>query len=169
MGLIRPELRDWLHHHRELLAAIGCMLISLWVMIWGGWFYAALGLAAAGASLLWVRGSWRRRAFHRKIAAPGVLEVVEGEIRYFAARALGGSIALRDLVEIRLLRLDGHDHWRLKSRTGEALLVPVEARGAQLLADAFTALPGFDFGQASAALAQKDGPSLRILWQRAGA
>lgn len=91
--------------------------------------------------------------------------MVEGEIRYFGARAIGGTLALRELSEIRLLRLNGHDHWRLKTRGGEALLIPVEAKGADRLADAFAALPGLDLGRVSAALAQKAGPSLRIVWE----
>ena len=37
--------------------------------------------------------------------------------------AADGEIALRDLVEIRLLRLKGRGHWRLRSASGEALLV----------------------------------------------
>ena len=39
-----------------------------------------------------------------------------------------------------------------------------KARGADALADAFTALPGVDMGRITGALAQKDGPSLRVVW-----
>lgn len=164
MALIRPELQAWLIPRKELLAAIVCMAVAGWIATWGGWFYAALGFAGFAICCAWMLGSWRRLAFHRDIAAPGVVEVIEGEIRYYAARAIGGSLALRDLNEIRLIRLNGHDHWRLKSRNAEALLIPVEASGAESLADAFAALPGMDLGRVSAALSQKGGPSLRIVW-----
>ncbi|TKW67467.1 MAG: hypothetical protein DI616_06295 [Paracoccus denitrificans] len=162
--MIRPELREWLRPRQELLAAVLCMALSGWVASWGGSFFAWLGYLGFMVCAFWLVGSWRRLAFHRDIAAPGLVEVVEGEIRYFGARAIGGTVALRDLSEIRLLRLNGHDNWRLKTRGGEALLVPVEAKGADQLADAFTALPGLDLGRVSAALAQKGGPSLRIVW-----
>ena len=165
MGLIRPELARWLEPRREFLAAILCMALAGWVGSRGGWFFALLGFAGFALSAGWLLGSWRRLAFHREIAAPGVVEVVEGEIRYFGARAIGGTLALRDLSEIRLLRLNGHDHWRLKTSDGQALLIPVEAKGADRLADAFAALPGLDLGRVSAALAQKAGPSLRIVWE----
>lgn len=164
MGLIRPELARWLAPRREIIAAIAGMALGLWIASWGGWFYIPLGLMVIAGCAIWALGSWRRLAFLHEIAAPGVVDVVEGAIHYYAARALGGSIALRDLAEIRLLRLNGHDHWRLKTRNGEALLIPVEARGAEQLADAFTALPGLDLGRVSAALAQKNGPSLRVVW-----
>ncbi|NHF73938.1 hypothetical protein [Paracoccus xiamenensis] len=164
MGVIRPELAAWLAPRRELMAAATCMALAGWVATWGGWFFAGLGFLGFAICAAWMLGSWRRLAFHRDIAAPGVLDIDEGEIRYYAARALGGSVALRDLAEIRLIRLDGHDNWRLKTRDGQALLIPVEARGADQLADAFTALPGVDMGRITSALAKRDGPSLRVVW-----
>lgn len=164
MGLIRPELREWLRPRQEMLVAALCVIVSGWIASWGGWFFAGLGFLGFAISAGWLLGSWRRLAFHRDIAAPGLVEIVEGEIRYFGARAIGGTLALRDLNEIRLLRLNGQDYWRLKTQGGEALLIPVEAKGADRLADAFSALPGLDLGRVSAALAQKGGPSLRIVW-----
>ncbi|MFD1794576.1 hypothetical protein FQV27_07195 [Paracoccus aurantiacus] len=165
MGLIRPELARWLAPRREFIASALGIALSGWIASRGGWFFALIGFACFAICAVWMLGSWRRLAFLHDIAAPGVVEVDEGAIRYYAARALGGTVALRDLAEIRLLRLNGRDHWRLRTRAGEALLIPVEAKGAEQLADAFTALPGLDLGRVSAALAQKGGPSLRVVWQ----
>lgn len=164
MGLIRPELAQWLAPRREFFAALAGVAFGAWVATRGGWFFGGLGLILIALCIGWAVGSRRRLAFRRDVAAPGVLDIDEGEIRYFAARALGGSVALRDLTEIRLIRLNGHDNWRLKTRDGQALLIPIEARGADQLADAFTALPGVDMGRITGALAQKDGPSLRVVW-----
>ncbi|MDO5606391.1 MAG: hypothetical protein Q4G25_14640 [Paracoccus sp. (in: a-proteobacteria)] len=164
MALIRPEIVAWFAPRRELVAAIALMSAGLWLAARAGWLAIGLGLVLAVTGAIWAQGAWRRLSFRREIAAPGVVEIVEGEVRFFAPRALGGAVALRDLAEIRLIRLNGHDHWRLKSRAGEALLIPVEARGAEGLADAFAALPGLDMGRVSAALNQRGGPSLRIVW-----
>ena len=137
---------------------------GIWVFARGGLLFQPLGAAILALALLWGLGAWRRRRFAAPIGAPGLVEVEEGAIRYLDARALGGEIALRDLSQIRLIRLDGRAHWRLKTQGGEALLIPVEAAGAAALADAFAALPGFDLGAASAALAAND--AFRIVWQR---
>lgn len=168
--MIRPDLRAWLAARSESLVAAAILLAGLWLALRGGWFFAALGglVLLVGVSLL--IGAIRRLPFRRQIAAPGMVEVDEGAIRYYGAAVLGGEIALRDLVEIRLLRLKGHGHWRLRSANGEALLVPVDAAGADALAHAFTALPGLDMGTVSAALAHvADQPdAVRTVWRRAG-
>lgn len=166
--LIRPEIRNWVSRRAEALVALVVCVAGLWLALRGGWFLGALGAAVllVGAALL--VGAWRRLPFQRPIDAPGVVELVEGAVRYYGAASLGGEIALRDLVEIRLLRLRGHGHWRLRSRAGEALLIPVDAAGADALAHGFAALPGLDMGAVSAALAhvadQRD--AVRTVWRR---
>lgn len=166
--MIRPELRAWAACWSESLVATAILLAGLWLAFRGGWFFAALGglVLLVGLSLL--IGAWRRLPFRRQIDAPGMVEVDEGAVRYYGAAVPGGEIALRDLVEIRLLRLKGRGHWRLRNTGGEALLVPVDAAGAAVLADAFTALPGLDMGAVSAALAHvADQPdAVRTVWRR---
>lgn len=166
--MIRPGLRVWAARRSEVLVAAAILLAGLWLALRGGWFFAALGglVLLVGASLL--IGAVRRLPFRRQIEAPGLVEVDEGAIRYYGAAVLGGEIALRDLVEIRLLRLKGRGHWRLRSATGEALLVPVDAAGAEALAHAFTALPGLDMGMVSTALDRLPGQAdaVRTVWRR---
>ncbi|MBM3603864.1 MAG: hypothetical protein FJX25_03700 [Alphaproteobacteria bacterium] len=166
--MIRPGLRDRLRDNRELLVFAALTLAGLWLSLRGGWFFALVGAAVTLVCASLTLGAMRRSPFRRQIGAPGMVEIVEGAIRYYGATRPGGEIPLRDLVEIRLLRLDGRAHWRLRSQTGEALLVPADAAGAAALADAFTALPGLDMGAVSAALAgvahQRD--AIRTVWRR---
>ena len=162
--MIRPELLARFKPWREVIAAALTGAFGIWVFLRGGLLLQPLGGAILAFAFLWGLGAWRRRRFAVDIGAPGVVEVEEGAIRYYGARALGGEIALRDLSQIRLIRLEGHAHWRLKTQGGEALLIPVEAAGAPALADAFAALPGFDLRAASEALAAKD--AFRTVWQR---
>jgi hypothetical protein len=168
--MIRPDLRNWAARQSEALVATAILLAGLWLALRGGWFFAALGglVLLVGLSLL--IGAIRRLPFRRGINAPGMVEVDEGAIRYYGAAILGGEIALRDLVEIRLLRLKGRGHWRLRSGSGEALLVPIDAAGAEALAHAFTALPGMDMGAVSAALAHvaDQSDAVRTVWRRPG-
>ena len=165
MPVIRPELAERLRPWRELAAAVLVAVSGAWVFTWGGLVFQPIGIAVFAVAAVWGIDARRRMRFRREVAAPGVVELIEGAIRYYGAQTLGGEIALRDLVEVRLLRLNGHAHWRLRSSDGQALLIPVEAAGAARLADAFSALPGFDLAQAANALDAK-GETFRIVWRR---
>ena len=164
MALIRPELAARLRPWREVIAAAAVGVFGAWVFTLGGLVFEPAGLAVLAVAAVWGIDARRRMRFRRDIAAPGVVELIEGAIRYYGARALGGEIALRDLVEVRLLTLRGQPHWRLRSADGEALLIPVEAAGAAALADAFETLPGFDLGAAAAALAGRE--TVTTVWRR---
>ncbi|RMC37465.1 hypothetical protein [Paracoccus alkanivorans] len=168
--MIRPELRIALSRWSEALIAAAVTLAGLWLILRGGWFFALVGALTVLVGVALLIGAWRRLPFRRQVGAPGVVEIDEGAIRYYGATVLGGEIALRDLTEIRLLRLKGRGYWRLRSSTQEALLVPVDAAGADGLAHAFTALPGLDMGALSAALSHvaEQGDAVRTVWRRPG-
>lgn len=166
--MIRPELAARLRPWAETLSALAATAFGVWVISLGGWLFWPLGMMIGTVSAVWALDARRRMRFRRETTAPGVVELDEGAIRYLSPdRILGGEIALRDLAEIRLMRLNGRSHWRLKSLDGQALLIPLDARGAELLASAFAALPGLDMGRVSAALAA-DGPAIQTLWRRQG-
>lgn len=165
--VIRSETRDWIARHGEALIAAAILLAGLWLALRGGWFFGILGGLAALVGVSLLIGALRRLPFRRAIAAPGMVEVDEGAIRFYGASTLGGEIALRDLVEIRLLLVLGQPHWRLRNRHGEALLVPVDAAGAEALVHAFTALEGLDMGALSHALQQLSAgkATMRTVWR----
>lgn len=164
--MIRADLADRLRPWAETGSALIAVGFGLWVFSLGGWLFWPLGGLIAAVSAVWALDAWRRKRFHSDASAPGMVELDEGAIRYLAPDALrGGEISLRDLSELRLLRLDGRPHWRLKSRDGQALLIPVDASGADRLASAFAALPGADLGRISAALAP-GAPQVQTLWTK---
>ncbi|AGT07762.1 hypothetical protein [Paracoccus aminophilus] len=163
--MIRPDLLRQLQPWREVLAATAFGLFGLWIFLKGGYFFQPLGGLIIVLAAIWGVTARRQMRFQREIGAPGLVEVDEGAIRYFAARALGGELPLRDLSEIRLLSLAGRPHWRLKSLDGQALLIPVDAAGAAQLADAFASLPGVDMGRISAALRASD-VTVQTVWSR---
>lgn len=151
MSLIRPEARAQLWRLREVFAAGGLGAVGLWIMALGGLILVPVGGAivalAAGFGVL----AWRRLRFAQSGEAPGVVEFDEGQVSYFGPNS-GGVIALRELVELRLLIVGGRRVWRLKQQDGQALLIPVSALGAERLFDAFAALPGMDTGALVAAV-----------------
>ena len=151
MSLIRPEARAALWRLREVFAAMGLAAVGLWLAGLGGYVLLPVGavvvVLAAGFGLL----AWRRLRFAQAGEAPGVVELDEGQISYFGPNG-GGAVALRELVELRLITMRGRRLWRLRQQDGQALLIPVEAMGAERLFDAFASLPGMDTGVLVAAV-----------------
>ncbi len=166
--MIRPELAARLRPWRETAAAVAATLAGLWVTGLGGIVFLPLGLLLSGFAGVWALSALRRARFARAVAAPGMVEVDEGQIGYLGP-AFGGFAALPDLVELRLLAMGGRRLWRLKQADGQALLIPVDAAGAERLFDAFASLPGMDSAALLAALdtpAASGGASeMRLVWQ----
>jgi hypothetical protein len=166
MALIRAEVSRMLHRHREVIAAGAAGVAGLWLIGLGGWVLVPLGALLLGLAALWAVSALRRLRFAQGVAAPGVVEIDEGQVGYLGP-GLGGYVALPDLVELRLIRLQGRRVWRLKQSDGQALLIPVEAAGAERLFDAFAVLPGLD-SQALVAALEAAATGDRIVWRRDG-
>lgn len=166
--MIRPELAARFAPWRAAAAAALLAASGLWIASWGGLVFMPLGLLVAATGAGWCLTEWRHLRLSGRADGPGVVELDEGAVRYWAARGIGGEIALRDVTEIRVLRLNGRGHWRLRTRAGEALLIPVDAAGAGVLADAFAALPGADLGRIAEGLARASapgGPAVLSVWR----
>lgn len=173
--MIRPEVRAVLWAWREVLVAGAVVCLGAWIAAQGGYLLLPLGGVAALAGLGMGVLAWRRRRFAAKGDAPGVVRVDEGQISYFGPE-VGGFVSLPDLVEIRLIRIRGRRLWRLKQADGQAVLVPLDAMGAEALFDAFGSLPGLTSRALVAALEEApSGPGLvaevaenRVIWRREG-
>ena len=161
---------------REYGGPGGVAAFGLWLVWLGGLLLVPLGLAALALGVGLAVTQWRRARFARAGGAPGVVEVTEGEVRYFGPDA-GGAVALPDLVEIRLIVLGGRRCWRLRTQDGQALLIPLGALGAERLFDSFAALPGMRTGALVAALDEAGGAAAqpggtlahaRVVWRHPG-
>lgn len=166
MSYLRPEVVAGLARWREVIASAAALTIGGWLLWLGGWFLMPLGVVVCVLAVAWGLIAVRRLRFLRGVAAPGMVEVDEGQIGYFGP-TFGGFVALSDLSEVRLSVLHGARHWRLKTTAGEVLLVPVGAAGAEKLYDAFAVLPGIDMARLAAALDR--GAETLPLWRRASA
>jgi hypothetical protein len=160
--MIRPEVLAALRRWREVMLAACLALLGLWLATRSGPIPLSAGLALMALAAAWALSGWRRMRFAQDIAAPGFVEVIEGEVRYFGP-TFGGAVSLSDLTELRLMTLHGRRLWRLKQRDGQALLIPIDAAGAEALFDGFTTLPGLDMAAVLAALSpspSSNGPGL---------
>lgn len=176
MSLIRPEVSEALWRLREVIWAGLVVVAGAWLVSLGGWILLPLGLALGiiGAALAVM--AWRRARFEQATEAPGVVELDEAQVAYLGP-GTGGFLSLQELVELRILSLRGRRLWRLKQADGQALLIPVDAKGAERLFDAFATLPGMDTGALVAALqpGTAGGPAphsltvaaeARVIWRR---
>ncbi len=177
--MIRPQVRAALYLWREVIAAAAIGAVGLWFIRLGGLILvpAGAGVLALGAGL--GLNAWRRLRFGQEVGAPGVVEVDEGQISYLGPE-IGGFVSLPELIEIKLITLRGRRLWRLKQADGQAILVPVDAAGADRLFDAFASLPGMDTADLVAALGPDPGSGghmpvpdglagMRMVWRRPGA
>ncbi|MCA3452473.1 MAG: hypothetical protein INF92_19340 [Rhodobacter sp.] len=163
MGLIRDDILAAARRWRELIAAGIVALAGLWLMWLGGYLLFPVGAVILVLCALWGVQTWRRLRFSQDQGAPGMVEVDEGQVGYLGP-AFGGFVALPDLVELRILTLQGQRLWRLKQSDGQALLIPVSAAGADRLFDAFASLPGIDSQALVAAAGGKAGDG--VIWRR---
>ena len=178
--MIRREVRLALWQWREVLLAAAVAGAGLWIAAQGGLVLMPIGLLLAGLALAAALQGWRRMRFAQGAEAPGIVEVDEAQISYMGPQ-VGGFISVAELVEVRLVSLRGRRLWRLRQADGQALLVPVDAAGADALFDVFAALPGMDMAALLSALdPQGDGAGqmtgrglvageqMQVIWRRVG-
>jgi len=176
MTLIRPDLLADMTRAREVILGGAVALAGGWMVWLGGYVLVPLGLAVVGSGIGWALVALRRLRFDQGGDAPGLVEIVEGQIGYLGPGS-GGFVSLAELTELRLITLRGRRVWRLKQADGQALLVPVDAAGAGALFDAFASLPGMDSGALVAALqpplpqggrALRPAAETQTVWRRSG-
>ncbi len=180
--MIRPAVSDAAYRLREVIAAGLAATFGLWLVWLGGYVLFPLGFAILAVAAAWGVTALRRVRFAQEVAAPGMVEVDEGQVGYLGP-TFGGYVALPDLVELRLVTMHGRRLWRLKQADAQTLLIPVDAAGAERLFDAFASLPGMDIaalvdaadapqvaGREGLPARQGDGPAaqpaMRLIWRR---
>jgi hypothetical protein len=163
VSFIRPEIAAALHRWREAIAGLAVAVPGVWLATLGGWFFQGLGLGVVlvGLGIAWA--SVRRRRFEPSGQAPGVVQMVEGQIAYFGPET-GGFVALTEVEELRLEPGPQGAVWVLVQPQG-TVAIPADASGAGLLWDFFAALPGIDMAALQAALVHP-ARHARVLWRR---
>lgn len=164
-GFLRPGAAAFLRRWREPLAALAIMALGFWITLRPGPIVQGFGWVLAAVGAIALIPAIRRARFAASGEAPGMVQVDERRVLYMGPTN-GGAVALDELEELSLRRLeDGRAAWVLVERD-TFLVIPVDARGADALFDAFTALPGLS-AQAILAAREDPAPGTTRLWRRA--
>lgn len=160
----RPEAKAALWRWREVLVAVGLMLLGLWWIVGPGGLLAVPGwaLVMGGGALAFV--GVQRARFRSTGDGPGAVQVDEGQIAYFGPLT-GGVMALSALERLSLEGAVGAAHWRLEAPDQDAVLIPVDAAGSDALFDVFARLPGLKTERMLAQLRADRGHTV-VIWER---
>lgn len=169
MNFIRPEVQALLRRWSEVIAAGVIVLVGIWFILSDLWIWQALGVLIAGVGMLLAFAAWRRVRFSALTAGPGLVEVDERQISYFAPYE-GGAVSIDFLARITAVgpsKGGGPDDltWVLEEDGGSMLTIPNAAAGAQDLFDAFAALPDVNYANAQRALEDRSGDSF-VIWAK---
>lgn len=157
--MIRPEVKMLAWKWREVLFAAGVAGLGLWwgavsfgVMVWLGYGVAAV------AGLLGIAAAQKVR-FRGDSDGPGVVVLDERRVTYLGPE--DGGVADLDL----MVQLDvtPAPAWRLINGDGNYIDIPTNAKGVEVLFDAFTALPGLSTEHMLSVL-QRTKPARMTVW-----
>jgi hypothetical protein len=163
--MMRPEVTAFLSRYGETLIACAVVVLGLWFLTAPGPVVRGFGVLVALAGAGWALTALRRARFRAEGEAPGVVDVVEGAVRYMGP-VTGGAIALSELAAIDVLIVGGTQRcWRLRQIDGQTVLIPQAAEGAEALHDVFAALPGLRVRDLGAAL-RHTGDAPLAVWRR---
>ena len=162
---MRPEVTALLNRYAETLAAIAMVLLGIWFALKPGPVLAGFGVALGVLGVGWLIVAVRRARFRTDGDAPGVVEVDEGRVTYMGP-AVGASISLDEIAAVDVLLIAGQRRcWRLRTRDGQAILIPQAATGAENLHAAFATLPGYSDAAFHNALSYM-GDAAHTVWRR---
>lgn len=166
--MIRPEVRALAWRWREALIGLALLTAGLWMLAQPALLIKALGGLVVLAGLALAVNGARRARFLAPGAAPGpgVVQVIEGQIAWFAPGDTtgGGFIALDEITQISL-SADGR-RWVVMGMGGQHLAIPIDASGAEALFDTFASLPGLDLAHLTRMAAAGPAARARPVWRR---
>ncbi len=164
-GFFRPEATAAVVRWREVGFAALIMGIGVWIA-WppGGLFATGFGYVLVLVGAFYMVPALRRARFINGGHGPGIVQIDEGRILFMGPET-GGTMALDDLAVLSVRRDSiGATAWVLADAK-QLLVIPVDASGADLLFDAFSALPGVHIDKLIAAVQSRTPGSTR-LWVR---
>lgn len=174
VSFLRPEVVRLFARWAETAAYLALTGFGIWFLMSSltlspAWRWGMIAFVAL-VGFWFARSAAVAALARREGEAPGVVQIDERRVAYFGPHQ-GGLVSINDIFAIEIWAADP-SYWRYEaewvlrwSETEAALIIPVSAKGAEGLADAFTALPGFAAERALAALRAPEGATVTI-WRR---
>lgn len=145
MNFIRPSVITHFRRWRESYGVGIVVLLGAWLALKGylitSPIYIGVGVLIILVTLGILRTVILRTRFGQEAKAPGLVEVKERQISYFGTM-VGKSVSLDDVTKIELRESEAYSAiWVLHSMDADPMIVPISAKGSQMLFDAFASLP----------------------------
>lgn len=165
MSFIRPEIVAVARKWRECLVGGLAVGLGLYLGLTGTLAAKIISAGLVLGGVLLILAGIQRARFRKGSEGPGVVSLDEGRLSYFGPQD-GGVLALADIASVDLITQGDGSHWSIEGASGEALLIPTNAAGADVLFDAFGALPGLDVAVVLQAV-EAATPGRVLIWARA--
>lgn len=162
--MIRADAKEALWRWREVAYALGVGCVGVyWVTTYFG-ILQIVGYAVTCIAILLAVVGIQRGRFRNSATGQGVVTYIEGQVTYFGPYS-GGMIAIDDISAIRLEKSGKTKAWMIEQPAQPAVMIPVDAQGADQLFDVFAALPGLKIEYMLSKLSHDREGSV-LIWQR---
>ena len=162
--MIRPEVKEALWRWRELILGIIIMALG------ANWYITSFGLLKFAGAVTILFGAitifvgQQRGRFRVNGLAPGIVSLIEGQISYLGTKNRG-TVAIADITGVSLITHEEMRSWRLDQNAQASLIIPVTAKGGELLFDAFTELKGLNLENMVRQISRANKHSA-VIWRR---
>lgn len=164
MSFIRPEAKEKLIQWRETLVGAGFLILALYWIFNGIGLLKYLGVAVLIAAVLLIVAGIQRARFRVGSDGAGVVQVTEKQVTYYGPLN-GGAVAIDNLTQLELDPTQHPSAWVLRQAGQEPLIIPITAKGADALFDAFAALPNINTANMLGQLQQQPDQPV-VIWQK---
>jgi len=162
---VRPEVRQLFMRWWEVMTACALAIFGLWWALTGVAMTFWLGVILVPTGLIWALAAVQRVRFAQDGAGPGVVTLKERRISYFGPLD-GGIIDVEDITQLALDPTSWPEpSWVITGVAPDGLVIPVNAAGADVLFDAFVALPGMDTKRMLAVLSDRP-DAITVIWHK---
>ncbi len=165
MSFVRPEAMAFVRLWSEALIGAAVVALGLYWAVFSGGLLQWIGYVVVVIGFALLLSGIQRGRFKTGRAGPGVVTVEERRIVYFGPLS-GGVMDLDQLDSLLIDPSAKPPHWVLHSSDGQTVQIPLGAKGADALFDAFAQLPDLNTEHLLRRM-KSDGDQPVVIWRSA--